>query len=124
MRLLTHNMLSSQMIKGVKVGFPLRIEAVKVEVKPEEFDADFLLGLLPKLEYDALLEAARLLGHADGLPGELTEELLQSDTVLRALHHALLEVHVEEGMLICPETGRRFPVTHGIPNMLLNEDEV
>ena len=26
--------------------------------------------------------------------------------------------------LVCPETGRKFPVTDGIPNMLLNEDEV
>jgi multifunctional methyltransferase subunit TRM112 len=34
------------------------------------------------------------------------------------------QVHLEEGALICPETGRRFPVTKGVPNMLLNEDEV
>ena len=27
------------------------------------------------------------------------------------------------GDLVCPETGRRFPVSDGIPNMLLNEDE-
>jgi hypothetical protein len=26
--------------------------------------------------------------------------------------------------LTCPETGRKFPVTKGIPNMLLHEDEV
>jgi uncharacterized protein YbaR (Trm112 family) len=36
----------------------------------------------------------------------------------------LLQVHLEEGALVCPETGRRFPVSKGIPNMLLNEDEV
>ncbi|KAK6911318.1 Trm112-like [Dillenia turbinata] len=38
-------------------------------------------------------------------------------------HHALLELHLEEGALVCPETGRRFPVNKGIPNMLLHEDE-
>jgi len=26
--------------------------------------------------------------------------------------------------LICPESGRKFPISKGIPNMLLNEDEV
>jgi hypothetical protein len=26
--------------------------------------------------------------------------------------------------LVCPETGRKFPVNKGIPNMLLHEDEV
>lgn len=35
-----------------------------------------------------------------------------------------IQVGLEEGSLICPETGRRFPVVKGIPNMLLNEDEV
>ncbi|MFS7888300.1 putative multifunctional methyltransferase subunit Trm112 [Helianthus anomalus] len=33
-------------------------------------------------------------------------------------------VHLEEGALVCLETGRRFPVNKGIPNMLLHEDEV
>jgi multifunctional methyltransferase subunit TRM112 len=31
---------------------------------------------------------------------------------------------VEEGTLVCPESGRKFPINKGIPNMLLNEDEV
>lgn len=58
------------------------------------------------------------------LPDALTPELLEDDDVIAKLHHALLEVHLEEGALVCPETGRRFPVSQGIPNMLLNEDEV
>ena len=36
----------------------------------------------------------------------------------------LLEIEVINGDLVCPETGRKFPVSDGIPNMLLNEDEV
>lgn len=43
---------------------------------------------------------------------------------MRLAHKLLLDVHVTEGALICPETGRRFPVHEGIPNMLLHEDEV
>jgi hypothetical protein len=38
MRLITHNMLKSN-IKGVSNGFPLRIEAEKVEVKETEFNS-------------------------------------------------------------------------------------
>ena len=34
------------------------------------------------------------------------------------------QVEIVEGSLICPETGREFPIINGIPNMLLNEDEV
>jgi len=60
----------------------------------------------------------------EGLPESVSEEMLKGDeSFLRAFHHALLEVEVQEGALICPETGRRFPITKGIPNLLLNEDE-
>lgn len=34
------------------------------------------------------------------------------------------KVEVIEGELECPESGRKFPITEGIPNMLLREDEV
>lgn len=33
-----------------------------------------------------------------------------------------MEVHLLEGELVCPETGRKFPVRQGVPNMLLHED--
>lgn len=61
---------------------------------------------------------------AEGLPEAVSEEMLQDEAFLRPFHHALLEVHLEEGALVCPETGRHFKVSKGIPNMLLNEDEV
>jgi multifunctional methyltransferase subunit TRM112 len=60
----------------------------------------------------------------EGLPEVATEEMLEDDDFLQAFHHALLEVQLTEGALLCPETGRRFPVSKGIPNLLLNEDEV
>ena len=42
------------------------------------------------------------------------------------LMHAdvFFQLEVIEGSLVCPETGRKFPVSNGIPNMLLKEDEV
>lgn len=63
------------------------------------------------------------LGCADDLPAAVDAPMLRDDAFLRALHHALLEVALVEGALVCPETGRRFPVKKGIPNMLLHEDE-
>jgi len=35
----------------------------------------------------------------------------------------MLQVVLEEGALVCPETGRKFAVNKGIPNLLLQEDE-
>ena len=122
MRLLTHNMLSSN-IKGVTKGFPLRIEAEKVVEKEVEMNADFLRSMFAKIEWGALAEASLALGYSD-LPAEADAAMLDSDDFLRRFHHALLQLHLEEGALLCPETARRFPVTKGIPNMLLHEDEV
>jgi multifunctional methyltransferase subunit TRM112 len=122
MKLLTHNMLQCH-IKGVQNGYPFKIEASKVETHEMDFDPDFLRHIFPRLRWDALKEGAEAMG-AGPLPEMVTEEMLQDDTFLQQFHHALLEVHLEEGALICPETGRRFGVTQGIPNLLLQEDEV
>ncbi|KAJ6405176.1 hypothetical protein OIU84_013198 [Salix udensis] len=122
MRLFTHNMLSSN-IKGVANGFPLRIEVDQVVEKQVDFNPDFLQNMFPKLEWKALVDAARTMGYTE-LPEEADSSMLESEDFLRKLHHALLELHLEEGDLVCPETGRKFPVNKGIPNMLLHEDEV
>ncbi|KAE9445739.1 hypothetical protein RHMOL_Rhmol06G0102200 [Rhododendron molle] len=122
MRLLTHNMLSSN-IKGVTNGFPLQIEAVKVVEKQVDFNPDFLKNMFSKVDWTALAAASKALGYAD-LPEAAGADMLDSDDFLRRFHHALLQLHLEEGALVCPETGRRFPVSKGIPNMLLHEDEV
>eukprot|EP00897_Mesotaenium_endlicherianum_P000746 jgi/Mesen1/10672/ME000009S10455 len=122
MRLLTHNMLTCN-IKGVTKGYPLKIEVTKTETKETDFNPEFLRHIYPKLDWKALREAAQSVG-LEELPETVEAATLEDDTFLRAFHHALLEVHLEEGALVCPETGRKFPVSKGIPNMLLNEDEV
>lgn len=122
MRLLTHNMLSSN-IKGVTNGFPLRIEVEKVVEKQVDLSPAFLRNMFSKIEWKALVDASRAFGYAE-LPEQADASMLDSEDFLHKFHHALLELHLEEGALICPETGRRFPVSKGIPNMLLHEDEV
>lgn len=48
----------------------------------------------------------------------------QEEEFLRALHKTLFDVHVIEGALVCPETGRRFPINGGVPNMMLEDAEL
>ncbi|XP_021740203.1 multifunctional methyltransferase subunit TRM112-like protein At1g22270 [Chenopodium quinoa] len=122
MRLLTHNMLSSN-IKGVINGFPLKIEAAKVVEKQVDMNSDFLNNIFSKIEWKPFVDAAKTLGFSE-LPEDVDQSLLVSQEFLTKFHHALLEIHLEEGALVCPETGRKFPVNKGIPNMLLHEDEV
>uniref|UniRef100_A0A0B6ZW15 Multifunctional methyltransferase subunit TRM112-like protein n=2 Tax=Arion vulgaris TaxID=1028688 RepID=A0A0B6ZW15_9EUPU len=124
MKLLTHNMLTSNIIKGVTKGFPLKIVAKKVEVKEVDYNAAFIIKTLSRVDWPALHQAAIEVGHGEELPDELGEDFKENDTLLKKIHNALLQVEVIDGDLVCPESGRTFPISNGIPNMLLLEHEV
>ncbi|XP_050438723.1 multifunctional methyltransferase subunit TRM112-like protein [Adelges cooleyi] len=123
MKLLTHNLLSSKCLKGVKVGYPLRIEAQDVKISESEFNMEFVAKMVPKLDWKVLVNAAIQAGHGNDLPQELIENYEKNEEFLKKIHHVLMEVEIINGFLICPETGRKFPITSGIPNLLLKEDE-
>jgi len=240
MKVLTHNMLRSP-IKGVKIDAFLGIESTKSQDVEAEFNSEFIVNILNKLDWPLLLVAAtsvithipfleiiilassickrskktcaigkifRLqlgkswlvhqlknnwnlcnwkkrwlflwemldfereivsfyswfltfsflfsffnlsqLGQAEKIPTERPETLEGNEDLQKALHHLLLEVpflflfqfspqfsistsfyscssvkiDIVEGNLVCTETQRKFPIKNGIPNLLLNEDEV
>ncbi|ELW65069.1 multifunctional methyltransferase subunit TRM112-like protein [Tupaia chinensis] len=122
MKLLTHNLLSSH-VRGVGPrGFPLRLQATEVRINPVEFNPEFVARMIPKVEWAALLEAADTL-HLVEVPQGPIQDYEHDENFLRKMHHVLLEVDVVEGTLQCPESGRLFPISRGIPNMLLNDEE-
>ncbi|KAF0691966.1 Aste57867_16872 [Aphanomyces stellatus] len=121
MRLITHNMLMCNK-KGVENGFPLVLKPEETEVVPSEFSATFIVKMIAKLDWAAFKAGASAL-QLD-VPETVTEEDKANEEVLKKIHHALLDVHVKKGSLVCPESGREFPIVDGIPNMLLREDEV
>lgn len=71
-----------------------------------------------------MYSSAEVVGLHEDIPKEFSEDIATNESVLQKLHHLLLEIDILEGQLECPETGRVFPIKDGIPNMLLNEDEV
>jgi len=108
-------------LKGVTTGFPLKIIANEVKHVNVDFNKEFIQRILPKMDWTALCDAAKNLGV--DLPAD-PQESTASDESLKTIHHALLEIEIVQGELVCPETGRKFAITQGIPNMLCNEDEV
>ena len=59
----------------------------------------------------------------NSLPPNLTDEMVQDQAFLQALYHVLMNVHLERGILTCPDTGREFAVTDGIVDFMLKESE-
>jgi len=128
MRLLTHNTMTNNAGDAKGKGYPLKITAASVRVDEntgavdEERQISFVKGILPSLEWNALVQAARELG-VNTLPATLTMEMAEDADFCKALYHILMNLHLMEGMLTCPATGREFPVVDGIPNMMLEEEE-
>jgi multifunctional methyltransferase subunit TRM112 len=125
MKLLTHNMLTSRCLKGVTTGYPLKIVANEVKDTKVDFNSEFVHRIIPKMDWTVLCDAAKNLGVV--LPPEAPTgpaDAAETQDTLKQIHHALLEIEVIEGELVCPETGRKFPIKQGIANMLCNEDEV
>lgn len=134
-------------------GYPLKIEGKNIVVENSSMDSNLVRKVLPKLNYPALVQSINdirnktssnsmseenkaIFAEAPYIPsecplqqqnseeGEEEDNNNISESVLKALHFFLFDVHVIEGCLICPDTGRRFPIKDGIPNMILHEDEV
>ena len=60
MKLLTHNLLQSP---GTRHGYPLGIEAEKVETVETEFNPDFLVRMVEKLDYPGLVTTIATVCH-------------------------------------------------------------
>ena len=123
MKLISHNILQYNM-KGGKKGYPLIIQATKIEEVKSEFNPEFLVKMMDRLEYPVIVHALEMIGKKDFLPVMVPEKFAEEEEFMKNLHHALLEIDIVEGDLICPESGRKFPIKDGIPNMLLTEEEI
>lgn len=94
------------------------------KIENQDFNPEFINKILPRLDWPTIKIAAETAGVKD-FPDEINLEAAANDTeLLQKIHHLILEIDVIEGHMACPETGRVFPISQGIPNMLLNEDEV
>lgn len=122
MKLLTHNLLTSRFLKNVQTGYPLKLAVDKFEEIKTDYNQEFLEKMLIKVDYQALKEAAQVCGQK--LPDNLPDSnATNKEEDLKVIHKALFDIEIITGTLECPESGRKFPISDGIPNMLCNEDE-
>ncbi|KAJ1834178.1 hypothetical protein LPJ63_002151 [Coemansia sp. RSA 2711] len=124
MRLITHNMLTCHVknCEDPDKQFPLRFKDAKLEQIEAERNDEFLVRMLPRLDWAALLITANELNIA--LPEKVPAQPENDDAFLQALHTAILETHVQEGSMVCNGCGHEYKITKGIPNMLLAEHEI
>jgi multifunctional methyltransferase subunit TRM112 len=54
----------------------------------------------------------------------LSPEEKSNDDVLQYIHHVLFEVNIADGSLVCNNCQKKYDIKDGVPNMILNDDEV
>ena len=87
--------------------------------------------LCGKIDYEVLIAALTQLRNSNvevdfgwpTIPESMNIANLDEEEI-EMLHKVLFDIHVLDGDLICPDTGRKFPIRDGIPNMVLHEDEI
>ncbi|KAG5513933.1 hypothetical protein PMAC_000555 [Pneumocystis sp. 'macacae'] len=126
MKLLTANFLQCAVKKCQKTtaGFPLMFKDVKVVQQTLNFNPEFLLNILYRIEWSALVTTVKELFGTETLPHEKPELTIENVDMLQQLHTLLLETQIMEGSLVCRNCNHVYPIKEGIPNFLLTEYEI
>ncbi|KAJ1644884.1 hypothetical protein J3B02_005549 [Coemansia erecta] len=124
MRIITHNMLKCHVKNCTDPNkqFPLRFKDVQLEQVEAERNDEFLVRMLPRLDWPALLKTSKELGM--GLPESIPENPGEDEEFLQAVHTFIMETHVKEGSMVCDGCAHEYKISNGIPNMLLAEHEI
>ena len=114
MKLYLHNILQDSF--DGKIFYPLKIEVdpndppVDVEV---EFDASLMQSLARKIDYVGLESALKDLGREAPAVADIENP---TEDELIALQKVLFGIEIPSGFLVS-ESGKRFEIIQGIPNM-------
>ena len=137
MKLLTLNFLTCarKACKPNPDSFPLQPKECTLETQETDFNLPFLLNILPRIDWPALIlftSALGLSGLKDTVPereelitdwkdGMSEEEVEENEgtELARELHRLLMETVVVEGRLACRACGHEYAVKEGIANFLL-----
>ncbi|KAH3900766.1 probable Multifunctional methyltransferase subunit TRM112 [Saccharomycodes ludwigii] len=125
MKFITTNFLKCP-IKTCDVSndnYPLQYNGEKCELQQEniEYKPEFLIKILDRLDWEAVLSVAQDLGNTS-LPSnkpQILDDGVEKDAILRDLHTLLLQTNIVEGEMKCKNCGHVYYIKNSIPNLLL-----
>lgn len=103
-------------------SFPLHFSECQLVQEEQEYNADFIVHMLERLDWSAVLKVAEDLGN-NLLPPTKPENLdpiMEDDqAILKSLHTLLMETQIVEGKMICRNCEHIYFIKNSIPNFLL-----
>lgn len=103
-------------------AFPLRFSECQLAQEELEFNPDFVVHMLARLDWPAVRLVAADLGNTllPPLKPENLDPIMEDDqAVLRELHTLLVETQIVEGSMTCAHCGHIYYIKNSIPNFLL-----
>ncbi|ABN66157.1 predicted protein [Scheffersomyces stipitis CBS 6054] len=124
MKFLTTNFVKCA-VKGCQSStesFPLKYSDCQLVQEEQEYNPEFLVHMLERLDWNAVIQVARDLGN-DSLPPTKPDSLdpiMEEDqAVLKDLHTLLVETQIVEGRMTCNNCQHVYHIKNSIPNFLL-----
>jgi multifunctional methyltransferase subunit TRM112 len=103
---------------GAENSFPLKFEECKLQLEEQEFDPDFIISMLERLDWNALVKVAADLGNT-ALPLQKPIDIDQNDVLLKDLHSLLMETQIVEGQMVCGNCKHIYYIKNSIASFLL-----
>lgn len=107
---------------GTENSFPLKYVNCQLQLERQDFNPDFIISMLERLDWDAIIKVAADLGNTS-LPiqkpdvGSITIE--EDEAMLKDLHSLLVETQLMEGQMVCGNCQHIYYIKNGIASFLL-----
>lgn len=103
-------------------AFPLQFTECQLVQEEQDYNPEFVVNMLERLDWPAVLKVANDLGN-NSLPPVKPENLdpiMEDDqAVLKDLHTLLMETQIVEGKMTCRNCNHVYFIKNSIPNFLL-----
>lgn len=103
---------------GTENSFPLKYENCQLQLEEQEFNPDFIISMLGRLDWDAIIKVAADLGNT-ALPARKPENIDHDETMLKDLHSLLVETQIVEGQMVCGNCNHIYYIKNSIASFLL-----
>jgi len=103
-------------------AFPLKYEECQLVQQEADYNPEFIVHILERLNWDAIIKVASDLGNTSLPPikPENLDPIMEDDQqILKDLHSLLIETQITEGKMVCNNCGHIYYIKNSIPNFLL-----
>ena len=103
-------------------SFPLKYEECQLVQEEQDYNPEFIVHILDRLDCNAIIQVAKDLGN-ESLPPTKPEDLdpimEDNQAIIKDLHTLLVETQIIEGKMICKNCQHIYYIKNSIPNFLL-----